>query len=220
MNDLVLIKPLGSRLEPYTTADLVAEYAQLPHKSVNELIRRHKEDLELFGTLQFEMEACPHRTGASVRKIYHLNEQQATLFITYLQNTPPVRTFKQRLVKSFFAMRQELARRDIQRAVKAPVRRKLTDAIRDSGENERMQGHAFATYTNLIYKAAIGRTAAQLRRAAGLEKGAKVLPLLDAEQLAEVTRREAQACTLLDCGMTYDAIRAVMLPTTRKEATA
>lgn len=220
MNDLVLIKPLGSRLEPYTTADLVAEYAQVRPDTVNRLIRKHEKDLSEFGTLGFEIRTCPHQTGASVSKIYHLNEQQATLLITYLKNTPPVRAFKKALVRGFYKARQELARRDIQRAVKAPVRRKLTDAIRDSGENERMQGHAFATYTNLIYKVAIGQTAAQLRRAAGLEKGAEVLPLLDAEQLAEVTRREAQVCTLLDCGMAYDAIRAVMLPTARREADA
>lgn len=203
---LVLIKPIGSRLEPYTTADKVAEYVELPHKTVNELIRRHKKDLELFGTLQFEMEACPHRTGASVRKMYHLNEQQATLFITYLQNTPKVRQFKKALVKGFFSMREELTKRELQRAIKAPVRRALTDAIRDSVENERMHGHAFSAYTNLIYKAAVGKTAAQLRR----DGGADALRQLDAAGLAAVTKREAQVCTLLDCGMTYDAIRAVM----------
>ena len=207
-NGLVLIKPVGSKMEPYTTADMVAEYVELPHKTVNELILRHRKDLELFGTLPFEMEACSHRTGASVRKIYHLNEQQTTLFITYLQNTPKVRQFKKQLVKEFFAMRTELTKREMQRAIKAPVRRALTDAIRDSGENERMHGHAFATYTNLIYKTAVGKTATQLRKAGGRD----ALNHLTADQLAAVTKREAQVCTLLDCGMTYDAIRAVLEP--------
>lgn len=91
---LVLIKPIGSHMEPYTTADTVAQYAQVRHKTVNELIRKHEADLKEFGLLRFEMEACPHRTGASVQKIYHLNEQQATLLITYLRNTEPVRQFK------------------------------------------------------------------------------------------------------------------------------
>ncbi|EHZ84787.1 phage protein [Streptococcus pneumoniae 8190-05] len=35
-------------------------------------------------------------------KIYRLNEQQATLLITYLRNTEPVRKFKMNLVKAFF----------------------------------------------------------------------------------------------------------------------
>lgn len=114
-------------------------------------------------------------------------------------------------VTKFRSMEQELARREVQRAIKAPVHRTLTDAIRDSGENERMHGQAFPTYINLIYKAVMGRTAAQMRKDAGLPKGADVVPLLTADELARVTKREAQVTTLLDCGMTYDAIRAVLL---------
>ena len=212
---LVLIKPIGSRMEPYTTADTVAQYAQVRHKTINELIRKHEKDLEEFGTLAFEMEACPHRTGASVQKLYHLNEQQATLLITYLRNTAPVRQFKKALVRGFFEARQELARREVQRALKAPVRRSLTDAIRDSGENERMHGHAYDAYTNLAYKAAIGRTAAQIRKSAGVDRRADVVPLMTAEELAEVTKREAQVATLLDCGMRYEAIREIMHPAER-----
>ncbi|HIZ30695.1 MAG TPA: Rha family transcriptional regulator [Candidatus Fournierella merdipullorum] len=210
MKELVLIKPIGSRMEPYTTADTVAQYAQVRHKTINELIRKHEKDLEEFGTLAFEMEACPHRTGASVQKLYHLNEQQATLLITYLRNTAPVRQFKKALVRGFFEARNELSRREIQRAIKTPVRRNLTDAIRDSGEAERMKGHAYDAYTNLIYKTAIGKTAAQVRKSAGVDRRADAVSLLTADELAEVTRREAQVCTLLDCGMKYKAIKTVM----------
>lgn len=109
-------------------------------------------------------------------------------------------------VSKFRAMEEELTKRELQRAIKAPVRRALTDAIRDSGENERMHGHAFAAYTNLIYKAAVGKTATQLRK----EGGKDALQMLDAENLAAVTKREAQVCTLLDCGMEYNEIRAVL----------
>lgn len=208
---LVLIKPIGSHMEPYTTADTVAQYAQVRHKTVNELIRKHEADLKEFGLLVFEMEAVERARGVKYAKVYHLNEQQATLLITYLRNTEPVRRFKKALVRGFFEARQELDRREVERAIKAPVHRTLTDAIRDSGENERMHGQAFPTYINLIYKAVMGRTAAQMRKDAGLPKGADVVPLLTADELARVTKREAQVTTLLDCGMTYDAIRAVLL---------
>ena len=217
MKELVLIKPIGSHMEPYTTADAVAEYAQVRHKTVNELIRKHFADLEEFGTLRFEMEAVKRERGVKYAKVYHLNEQQATLLITYLKNTEPVRRFKKALVREFFEARQELARREAQRAVKAPIHRNLTDAIRDSGENERMHGQAFPTYINLIYKAATGKTAAQIRKAAGADQRADVVLLLTADELAEVTKREAQVTTLLDCGMRYEAIKAALLK--KKEAT-
>lgn len=214
--DLVLLKPIGSKLEPYTTADTVAQYAKVRHKTVNELIRKHFADLEEFGTLRFEMEAVERARGVKYAKVYHLNEQQATLLITYLKNTEPVRQFKKALVRGFFEARQELSRREVQRAVKAPVRRSLTDAIRDSGEAERMKGYAYNTYTNLIYKAVTGKNAVQLRKKRGAACGADVVGLLTADELAEVTKREAQVCTLLDCGMKYEAIRDIVRP---REAT-
>ena len=119
-------------------------------------------------------------------------------------------------VTKFRRMEKELARREAQRAVKAPVRRSLTDAIRDSGEAQRMKGYAYNAYTNLIYKAATGKTAAQIRKTAGADQRADVVLLLTADELAEVTKREAQVTTLLDCGMRYEAIKAALL---KKEAT-
>ena len=209
---LVLIKPIGSRMEPYTTADTVAEYAQVQQQTVEHIIRKHKSDLEEFGVLGFEIRLPPAGSkGGRPVKCYHLNEQQATLLITYLKNTPPVRRFKKALVRGFFEARQELDRREVQRAIKAPVHRTLTDAIRDSGENERMHGQAFPTY---IIDEAIalerGRSAAQMRKDAGLPKGADVVPLLSADTLSLVTRRENQVAALLDCGMRYNAIKAVL----------
>ena len=217
MKELVLIKPIGSHMEPYTTADAVAEYAQVQKQTVEHIIRKHKNDLEEFGVLGFEIRLpSPGSKGGRPEKLYHLNEQQATLLITYLKNTEPVRRFKKALVREFFEARQELARREAQRAVKAPIHRNLTDAIRDSGENERMHGQAFPTYINLIYKAATGKTAAQIRKAAGTDRRPDVVLLMTADDLAEVTKREAQVTTLLDCGMRYEAIKAVLLK--KKEA--
>lgn len=210
MDELVLIKPIGSKLEPYTTADKVAEYAKVKADTVSRLIRKHEKDLAEFGKVGFEIRAVEGSRTGQFSKIYHLNEQQATLLITYLKNTEPVRRFKKALVHSFFAARQELAQREAQRTVKAPIRRSLTDAIQDSGEANRMHGQAFATYTNLIYKTVTGKNAMMLRKSRGADKDADVVGLLTADELAKVAKREAQVCTLLDCGMQYDEIKSVL----------
>lgn len=215
MNDLVLIKPIGSKLEPYTTTDKIAEFAQVQHATVNRLISKHKNDLELFGLVEFEIVAVEAKRGVKYRKIYHLNEQQATLFITYLQNTPPVRRFKKRLVHDFFAMREELTKRRVLREVGKPTQRELTDAIRDSGEGERMHGHAFNTYQNLIYKAALGRNASQVRRERGAAKDARAVDFLQADELLAVAKKKRLVTDLLDEGLQYDEIRMLLI---REEA--
>lgn len=61
---------------------------------------------------------------------YILNEQQATLLITYLRNTKPVRAFKKELVKAFFEMRDEVAKFRLQRALEKPRRKTLMEAIK------------------------------------------------------------------------------------------
>ena len=115
--------------------------------------------------------------------------------------------FKKELVRQFYTIRDELARRRKLRAVGKPIRRSLTDALRDSGEVERMHGHAYGAYTDLAYKLATGKTARQLRR----ERGAALaVDILTAVELEACQRKEAAIAVLLDAGLCYDAIKAVL----------
>lgn len=54
---LVFIKPIGSKLEPYTTAATVAAYAQVKADTIRRLIQKHMKDLEEFGKVGFEIAA-------------------------------------------------------------------------------------------------------------------------------------------------------------------
>ena len=63
----------------YINAEPFAEHTNISHHAIKQLIVKYENDLSELGTLAFEIQACPHKTGASLEKIYHLNEQQATL---------------------------------------------------------------------------------------------------------------------------------------------
>ncbi|BCD59591.1 Rha family transcriptional regulator [Nitratiruptor sp. YY08-10] len=76
-------------------------------ESISRLIRQHKSDFELFGTLNYELIKVKAGRGASRKKIYWLNEQQSYLLLTYLKNTKEVRDFKIRLIKEYFEFRQK-----------------------------------------------------------------------------------------------------------------
>lgn len=93
MTDLVFLEPdkLGS--EPFTTSDVIAAQAQIGYRSVQRMIERHENDLAEFGQVRFQITPVKYARGTNDKKIYRLNEQQATLLITYLKNTPPVRQF-------------------------------------------------------------------------------------------------------------------------------
>lgn len=118
--------------------------------------------------------------------------------------------FTAQYVRAFHAMRDELAQRWELRAIGKPIRRSLTDALRDSGEVERMKGHAYSTYTNLAYQLAIGKNARQLRRERGADKDAHAVDFLTSAELTAYQRKEAAITVLLDAGLCYDTIKAVL----------
>lgn len=99
------------------SSETIAEGSGVQHKNVLESIARNRADLEEFGTLAFET----RKSGGMPVRIALLNEQQATLVMTYQRNTEQVKAFKLALVKSFFIMAKELA---------AKVPQSLPDALR------------------------------------------------------------------------------------------
>lgn len=205
MNELVFLESMKLDEEPYTTSLVISEFAKIEHHSVTRLIRRYKEDLELFGFNGFHIHKLEGR--GRPRKIYHLNEQQATLIITYLDNTEPVRRFKQQLVHQFYSMKEELIRRQVQREQGKATRISLTDAIQQSGISEKYYFH----YTNLAYKTSLGYSTKQLRAARGVKNNCSPLDYLSAEELQAINQREQQIATLIMLGMDYEQIKAVLV---------
>lgn len=88
-----------------TTSLAIAEGTENDHASVIKLVRTYAVDLEEFGLLDFKSES----TGGRPTEYANLNEQQATLILTYMRNSDAVRGFKKRLVHAFFQMAQQLA---------------------------------------------------------------------------------------------------------------
>lgn len=83
-----------------TTSTAIALGCELDHASVIKLVRTYQADLAEFGLLDFKSES----TAGRPTEVAVLNEQQATLLLTYMRNTPIVRDFKKRLVKEFWRM--------------------------------------------------------------------------------------------------------------------
>ena len=91
----------------------------------------------------------------------------------------------------------ELRRHGFYRMQGKLMRRSLTDEIKKSGENERMHGHAYSTYTKLIYKSL------------GIENGTS-RDSLDAETLEKLATRENLVQALLAEGREYHEVKALI----------
>lgn len=91
-----------------TTTLAIAEGTEVEHKNVLELVRKYKGDLEEFGGIAFKTQPFETAGGKQTREVAELNEQQATLILTYMRNSEIVRKFKKRLVGEFYRMRDKL----------------------------------------------------------------------------------------------------------------
>lgn len=95
------------RKDAFTDSKIVAEHAGIQHVAVRQITRKYQQDFEEFGKLKVKFNICPSKTNQK-EKIYLYNEQQATLLLTYLKNTKPVREFKKALVKQFYKAKKRL----------------------------------------------------------------------------------------------------------------
>ncbi|VKG81000.1 phage protein [Streptococcus pneumoniae] len=192
---------MDGKKEPYTTSAIIAECAEVKHDTVQSLIRNHQEDFESYGIIGFEIRKLDGR--GRPMKIYRLNEQQATLLITYLKNTAPVRKFKMNLVKAFFEMREELSKFRMQRALEKPKRKTLHDSI----ENwEQAPKHAHSTMNNLLLKAVTDRNAKQLREERGGYNG---IDSLTSDELEQYQAFEDMVIAMIGLNMSYQEIKAM-----------
>lgn len=95
---------------PTTTSMWVANGTRNEHASVLALVRKHLADFEEFGLIRFEIAPRPAgQHGGGDVQIAILNEEHATLLLTYMRNSDVVRDFKKRLVREFYEMRKRLA---------------------------------------------------------------------------------------------------------------
>ena len=192
---------IDGKKEPYTTSAIIAECAGVKHHAIQEHIRKQIGRLEQFGKVSFKMR--PLQSGQQA-KDYILNEQQATLLITFLKNTEQVADFKTNLVKAFFEMRDELSKRYLQRELEKPKRKTLTEAIKSW---EKAPKHAYSTLTNLLLKGATGKNKSQLMQERESENG---IDGLTSAELTNYQRLEDMAIAMINLNRGYSEIKELI----------
>lgn len=157
MKELVTLK--GN--DVFTDSLIISRGTGNKHHAIQQLISKYELDFLEFGKVAFEMR--PLESGQST-KVYLLNEEQATLLLTYMKNTEKIRTFKKNLVSEFYKMRRFILERQTQTWIETRQTGKLTrkaetDTIKKLVEYAKSQGstHAdmlYMTYSKLANKMA------------------------------------------------------------------
>lgn len=125
--------------------------------------------------------------------------------------------FKLAYIKQFNAMEKALTGKLVEREKGIAVRQSLTKALQQSKENERMHGHAYSTYTNIIYKVIFGMDAKKLREKYEIGKKDDLRDHFTSEELKSIQSMESLVSGLVDCGWGYDRIKVFIEQTNTKQ---
>ena len=191
----------------------VAETFGKEHKRVLQDIRELRCSEE-FGKHNFVPSSYTSVQNKELPMYYITRDGFTLLAMGY--NGEKAMQFKEAYIRQFNEMEKALLGKIKEREKGIAVRQALTKAIQQSGENDRMHGHAYSTYTALIYKAVLGKTAKQLREELGIGKQDNLRDLLSTEELAKVKSVEMVVSGLVDCGWGYNEIKEFITNTERK----
>lgn len=142
----------------FTNSKIIADGTGNKHHAIQQLISKYESDFAEFGAVAFEMRELKHENyrGSAHEKVYYLNEEQATLLMTYLRNNEIVRKFKKNLVHQFYKMRRYLIEKQSKMWIETRQnnkenRLKETDVIKQLVEYAKEQGSTHADKLYVVY---------------------------------------------------------------------
>lgn len=184
----------------------MAETFGKEHKNVLADIRNIQEEISSaeFSALFYAMQYTA--SNGKKNPMFYMNRDGFTLLVMGYTGEKAMR-FKLAYIKQFNAMEELLKGKLLEREKGIAIRQALTKAIQLSGENERMHGHAYSTYTNVIYKSIFGKNANQLREKYGIGKKDELRDCFNKEELQSVQSAEMLVSSLIAYGWGYEEIK-------------
>lgn len=117
--------------ELLTSTETICTGMKAQHASTMKLLRKHLKQLETFGEVRFEIRL---NSQGSDTEYAMLNEQQSALLISLMRNRKEVVSFKVKLIREFFRMRDALGQRDMTlwRQLQVAIAKEVDSAVRAS----------------------------------------------------------------------------------------
>ena len=223
---LVEIKRIGKEDETVVTSLDVAETFGKQHKDVLESIRGINEAVSTAEFSALFYDGTYKASNGKNNPMYYMNRDGFTLLAMGYTGEKAMQ-FKLAYINQFNAMEnvlkdilEERHRTEVERAKGIAVRQALTKAIQQSSENERMHGHAYSTYTNVIYKSIFGKNAKQLREERCIGKTDDLRNVFSEEELKAIQSAEMLVSSLIAYGWGYEEIKDFITKNVPKQLAA
>lgn len=204
----------------------VAETFEKEHYHVMEDIRAIQSKISSPEFSGLFLEDSYAASNGKRNPMYYMSRDGFTL-LAMGYNGEKAMQFKLAYIRQFNAMEKTLKeileerhKTEMERAKGIAVRQALTKTIQQSGENDRMHGHAYSTYTNVIYQSIFGKNAKQLREEYGIGKKDTLRDCFNEEELKAVQSAEMLVSSLINYGWGYEQIKEFIMQNVPKQLAA
>jgi len=205
---LVEVMMIGKVETSIVTSLDIAETFGKEHKRVLQDIRELEcsEDFGRHNFVQSSYVNCQNKK----QPMYYVTRDGFTLLAMGYTGKKAMK-FKEGYIRQFNAMEKLLIGKIKEREKGIAVRQAFTKAIQQSSENERMHGHAYSTYTDVIYKSIFGKNAKQLREDFGISRKENMRDCFSEEDLVKIQNAEMLVSALVGYGWGYNEIKEFIL---------
>ena len=210
---LVEIMRMGKEEVTVVTSLDVAETFSREHKNVLRDIRE-LQCSEDFRRLNFEQSEYLNEQNHK-QPMFYMTRDGFTILAMGYTGEKAIK-FKEAYIRQFNAMEKVLIGKLREREKGIAVRQALTNALKESQENDRMHGYAYSTYTDVIYKSLFGKSAKQFRDELGITKKDNLRDYFDADDLRKIQSKEMLVSGLIDCGWGYNEIKEFIKTESKK----
>lgn len=183
-------------------------YKELQVKSYHaDWIRRRIENYEFEKDIDYFLDQFSTVRGGSKRKVYLLTLDMAKE-LAMIENNHTGKKVR----KYFIEIEKEYHKQKLAIETTRHIRKSLTDAVQESGENERMHGKGYSNFTRLVYSFT-GLT--EKKKNYGNKDGFR--ETLSPKELKRVERVEAMIKPLLEMDKQYSEIKDTLKPIFEKK---
>ena len=205
---LVEVMMIGKVETSIVTSLDIAETFGKEHKRVLQDIRELEcsEDFGRHNFVQSSYVNCQNKK----QPMYYVTRDGFTLLAMGYTGKKAMK-FKEGYIRQFNAMEKLLIGKIKEREKGIAVRQAFTKAIQQSSENERMHGHAYSTYTDVIYKSIFGKNAKQLREDFGISRKENMRDCFSEEDLVKIQNAEMLVSALVGYDWGYNEIKEFIL---------
>ena len=214
------IIPIEYKNQRVVTLKMIDQLHERPEGTAGRNFRQHKEKfIKNIHYFLISADKLPSneiqrtiKKGGNKKNVYLFTEKGYLKLVKSFQDNLSWE-IQDKLIDSYFIMKKLFTELDMQRAMLKARTFDVNESIKESGANEKMHGHAYSNYADLLNRIVLGMSAKQYKEKYNLSKSTEIrehLTKTNPEMLKKYDIGLKVEASLISANMEYQEIKEII----------